>query len=155
MTLSHEFTHSLTFYPYIINLFCVLCVMDDISMLKCSSLMSFQLFTQSRALFISWLILQLYSFPHKIWFSCVKKYFSLLQLRSEMRIRFRSDPLIFGPPDPDPLLFSVDPDPTCNKWSIKSFSSWTKYKQESTNSSLRLWVYKIGFYVYLRFFVLN
>ena len=31
-----------------------------------------------------------------------------------MRIRIRSDPLIYGPPDPDPLLFSLDPDPTCN-----------------------------------------
>ena len=28
-----------------------------------------------------------------------------------IRIRFRSDPVIFGPPDPDPVLFSTDPDP--------------------------------------------
>ena len=24
------------------------------------------------------------------------------------------DPVIFGPPNPDPVLFSADPDPTCN-----------------------------------------
>ena len=40
-----------------------------------------------------------------------------------MRIRIRSDPVIFGPPDPDPVLFSADPDPTCNNGFIKSFSS--------------------------------
>ena len=28
-----------------------------------------------------------------------------------MRIRIRLDPVIFGPPDPDPVLFSTDPDP--------------------------------------------
>ena len=47
-----------------------------------------------------------------------------------MRIRIRSDPLIFGlpDPDPDPLLFSTDPDPapdpdpTCNNESIQLFS---------------------------------
>ena len=35
------------------------------------------------------------------------------------------DPLIFGPPDPDQLLFSLDsdPDPTCNKGFIKLFLS--------------------------------
>ena len=40
-----------------------------------------------------------------------------------MRIRIRSDPLIFGPPDP--VLFSADPDPdpTCNNGFIKLFSS--------------------------------
>ena len=52
---------------------------------------------------------------------------------SGMRIRIRSDPLIFGPPDPDPLLFSLDPDPTCNNGFIDLFS---KNKPESTNSSL-------------------
>ena len=31
-----------------------------------------------------------------------------------MRIRVRSDPYIFDPPDQDPLLHSLDPDPTCN-----------------------------------------
>ena len=31
-----------------------------------------------------------------------------------MRIWIRSDPLIFGPPDQDPVLFSLDPDPTWN-----------------------------------------
>ena len=42
-----------------------------------------------------------------------------------MRIRIRSDPVIFGPPDPDPVLFSMDPDPdpTCNNGFIKLFSS--------------------------------
>ena len=33
----------------------------------------------------------------------------------------------------DILLFSLDPDPTCNNEFIKLFSSWTKYKPESTN----------------------
>ena len=42
-----------------------------------------------------------------------------------MRIRIRSDPLIFGLPDP--LLFSPDLDPTCNNGNIKLFSSGTKY----------------------------
>ena len=59
-----------------------------------------------------------------------------------MRIRIRSDPVIFGPPDPDPVIFSTDPDPgpTCNNGFIKLFLSWTKYKSESTNSSLNWWV---------------
>ena len=51
----------------------------------------------------------------------------------EMRIRIRSDPLIFGPPDPDP-------DPACNNGFIKLFSSWTKYEPESTNSSKKWWL---------------
>ena len=40
-----------------------------------------------------------------------------------MRIRIRSDPVIFGPPDP--VLFSTDPDPdpTCNNGFIKLFLS--------------------------------
>ena len=29
-------------------------------------------------------------------------------------MRIRSVPLIFGPPDPDPLLLFIDPDSTCN-----------------------------------------
>ena len=29
----------------------------------------------------------------------------------------------FGPPDPDPVLFSTDPDPTCNNEFIKLFLS--------------------------------
>ena len=33
------------------------------------------------------------------------------------------DQLIFGPPDSDPLLFSLDPVPTCNNGFIKSLSS--------------------------------
>ena len=55
-------------------------------------------------------------------------------------MRIRSDPLIFGLPDP--LLFLSDPDPTCNNVYIKLISSWTKYKPESTNSSLKLWFLK-------------
>ena len=47
-----------------------------------------------------------------------------------IRIRIRSDLLIFGPPDPDP---------TCNNGLIKLFSSWTKYKPESTSSSKKWW----------------
>ena len=39
------------------------------------------------------------------------------------------DPLIFGLPDPDP-------DPICNNGYVKLFESRTKYKPESTNSSL-------------------
>ena len=50
-----------------------------------------------------------------------------IQLIAGMRIRIRSDPLIFGPPDPnlDPLLFSTDPDPepTCNNGFITLFLS--------------------------------
>ena len=43
--------------------------------------------------------------------------------------------------DPDPVLFSTDPnpDPTCNNGVMKLFSSWTKYKPESTNSSKKWW----------------
>ena len=48
------------------------------------------------------------------------------------------NPVIFGPPDP--VLFSTDPDPTCNNGFIKLFLSWTKYKSESTNSSIKWWV---------------
>ena len=33
-----------------------------------------------------------------------------------------------------------DPDPTCNNGFIKLFLSWTKYKSESTNSSIKWWV---------------
>ena len=51
------------------------------------------------------------------------------------------DPVIFGQPDPDPVLFSTDPDPdpdpTCNNGFMKLFLSWTKYKSESTNSSIK------------------
>ena len=47
------------------------------------------------------------------------------RVKPGMRIRIRSDPLISGPPDPDPVLFSSDPgpDPTCNNGYIKLFSS--------------------------------
>ena len=34
-----------------------------------------------------------------------------LLLQAGMRIRIQSNPVIFGPPDPDPVLFSTDPDP--------------------------------------------
>ena len=53
-------------------------------------------------------------------------------LKSGMMIRIRSDPLIFGPPDPllfsldpDPLLFFIGsgPDPACNNGFLKLFSS--------------------------------
>ena len=55
-----------------------------------------------------------------------------------MRIRIRSDPLIFGPLDLALLLFSSNlaSDPNCNNGYIKLFSSLTKYKPELTNSSL-------------------
>ena len=44
--------------------------------------------------------------------------------------------------DPDPVLFSTDPDPdpTYNDGFMKLFLSWTKYKSETTNSSIKLWV---------------
>ena len=43
-----------------------------------------------------------------------------------MRIRIQTDPLIFGPPDPDLFSLDLDPDPTCNNEFIQLFSSWTK-----------------------------
>ena len=38
-----------------------------------------------------------------------------------MRIRIRSDPVIVGLPDPEPVLFSTDPDPDppCDNRSIE------------------------------------
>jgi len=60
-----------------------------------------------------------------------------------MRIRIRSDLLIFGPPDP--VLFSLDPDPTCNNGFIKLFSS----EQNINQNLLKMIVYKIEFYAYL------
>ena len=68
----------------------------------------------------------------KIW---GRKHFVLTCSCLYSGIRIRLDPLIFGPPDPDSLLFSLDPDPTCNNGLIKLFSSLTKYKPESTNAS--------------------
>ena len=76
-----------------------------------------------------------------------------------MRIRIRSDPVIFGPPDP--VIFSTDPDPdpTCNNGFIKLFLSWKKYKSESTNSSIKWWVIISNFiptylkYKYIFFFI--
>ena len=51
----------------------------------------------------------------------------IVLLLAGMRIRIWSDPVIFGPPDPDPVLFSIDqdpdPDPTCNNGFIKLFLS--------------------------------
>ena len=51
-------------------------------------------------------------------------FMTILYFYTRMRIRIRSDPLIFGPPDldPDPVLFSSDPDPTCNNGFMKLFS---------------------------------
>ena len=69
------------------------------------------------------------------------------------------DPVIFGPLDPDPVLFSTDPDPTCNNGFIKLFLSWTKYISESTNSSIKWWVIISNFirtylkYKYIFFFI--
>ena len=74
-----------------------------------------------------------------------------------MKIRIRSDPLIFVPPDP--VLFSMDADPTCNNGFIKLFLSCTKYKSESTNSSIKWWVIISNFiptylrYKYIFFFI--
>ena len=59
------------------------------------------------------------------------------------RMRIRMDPLIFGLPDP--VFFSSDPDPTCNNGYIFLFSFWTKYKPESTNSSLKWWLINSNF----------
>ena len=72
-----------------------------------------------------------------------------------------SDPVIFGPPDPDPAFFSTDPDPnpTCNNGFIVLFLSWTKHKSESTNSSIKWWVMISNFiptylkYKYIFFFI--
>ena len=36
-----------------------------------------------------------------------------LALNAGIRIRIRSDSVIFGPYDPAPVHFSLDPDPTC------------------------------------------
>ena len=51
--------------------------------------------------------------------------------------------------DPDPVLFSTDPDPTCNNGFIKLFLSWTKYKSESTKSKHKMMGYNIEFYPYI------
>ena len=58
-------------------------------------------------------------------------------------MRIRSDPLIFGLPDP--LLFSPDPDPTCNSGYINLFSSLTKHKPVTINSSLKWWIIRSNF----------
>ena len=50
------------------------------------------------------------------------------------------DTLIFGLSDPDPLLFSSDPDPTCNNGYIKLLSSSTKYEQKSTNKLKMMYI---------------
>ena len=44
-------------------------------------------------------------------------------MRIRILIRIRSDPLIFDPPDPDPVLFSTDPDPTFKNGFIELFLS--------------------------------
>ena len=80
-------------------------------------------------------------------------------LSSGMRIRIRSDPVIFGPPDPEIFSTDPDPDPTCNNGFIKLFLSWTTYKSESTNSSIKWWVIVSNFiptylkYKYIFFFI--
>ena len=56
-------------------------------------------------------------------------------------IRIRSDPLIFGLPDPNPFLFSPDPDPNYMKYIIFIFIL-NKYEPESTNSSYNDWLTK-------------
>ena len=80
-------------------------------------------------------------------------------MRSDLYRDVDPNPVIFGPPDPDPVLFSADPDPTCNNGFIKLFLSWTKYKSESTNSSIKWWVIISNFiptylkYKYIFFFI--
>ena len=75
---------------------------------------------------------------------------TIMWLNSGMRIRIRSNLVIFGPPDPYP---------TCNNGFIKLFLSWTKYKSESTNSSIKWWVIISNFiptylkYKYIFFFI--
>ena len=82
---------------------------------------------------------------------------TLIYIVSGMRIRIRSDPLIFGPPDP--VLFSLDPDPTCNNGFIKLFSSWTKYNPELKSSIIKWWFIISNFmptyqrYKYIFFFI--
>ena len=60
-------------------------------------------------------------------------------VKRETGMRIGSDPVIFGLPDP--ILFSTDPDPdpdhTYNNGFIKLFLYLTKYKSESTNSSIK------------------
>ena len=50
-------------------------------------------------------------------------------------------------------LFS--PDPTCNNGYIRLLSSWTKYKPESTNSSLKWWFIRLNFMNYKYIFYLH
>ena len=59
---------------------------------------------------------------------------------TEMRI---PDPVILCLPDP--MNFSLDPDPTCNNGFIKLFSYWTKYKPELPNSSWKWWFIRSTF----------
>ena len=64
-----------------------------------------------------------------------------------MRIRILSYLLIFGPSDPDPLLFLLDPDPTCNNRFINYFHLEQNINQN--HFKLKIMVYKIEFYAYL------
>ena len=48
-----------------------------------------------------------------------------------------------------------DPDPTCNNGYLKLFSSLTKYKTESTNSSLKFWFIKSNFYQIFKYFLFS
>ena len=69
-----------------------------------------------------------------------------------MMIRIRSDPLIFGPLDPDPVIFSLDPVTTCNNGFIKLL-------YYINQNLLKRMVYKIEFmhtylkYKYIFFFI--
>ena len=62
------------------------------------------------------------------------------------QVKYRDeDPLIFGLPDPDWLLFSSDPDTTCNNRYIKLYNIKTKINK----FNLKMMVYKIEFYASL------
>ena len=84
-------------------------------------------------------------FPPVPPFGLPGSYNQRLLIISVMRIRIRSDPLIFGLTDPDPKLISSGPDPnsTCNNGFIKLLS---KYKPESSKFKLKSIVYKIQCY---------
>ena len=57
---------------------------------------------------------------------------------SSFRLKVGSGSVFF--PQTGSVCFVLpDPDPTCHNGFIKLFSSWTKYKQESTNSSIKWW----------------
>ena len=47
------------------------------------------------------------------------------------------DPLNFGPPNPDPVLLSLDPDPTCNNGSIKVGSGFFSAEPDPR---IKIWI---------------